>query len=275
MTQNTELMLKSLLKEPLIIFFLLSGVLFLVDAINSSSNDTPTIKINEALRNSIFNNKQSLLRRELTEAERIAAVDEYIQEQIMLAEAEKLGLDNDFIIQKKLLSKVKFVWTDDVQKPDQKTLIEFYLLNKKDYETPETYDFNHIYLGKSLPSDDTGNAIRLDDLSLSELLPFSKNANQYSKRYENLSLRDIKIRLGQEIAKEFQTPQFNKLIGPIKSSKGFHMIQISATSPASIPPFNQVSHFVKDAWLKAEKNKLINQKVSELKAEYTIVTEPF
>lgn len=130
-------------------FFLAGGMLFLLYGL--LGDDTLNrVFISEKDINRMFDARQTVLGRSLTEQERQALRDSYVNNEILVREAVALGLHlEDSRIRKRLAEKMYYLFDRDIQEPTAEQLARYYGEHREQYFTPPTISFEHVYFRNS------------------------------------------------------------------------------------------------------------------------------
>lgn len=80
-------------REPLVHFLGLAALLFVANAV-FSGEDREVITVDVATQEYLVQQRQDLLLRDMTDEEKAAVVESFIEEEILVREARKRGLEN-------------------------------------------------------------------------------------------------------------------------------------------------------------------------------------
>ena len=74
------------------------------------------------------------------------------------------------------------------------------------------------------------------------------------------------------MVKEFEDVSFNgelnKILGPVKTKFGYHLIRVDEREDTSVMPFEQVADKVKAAAKRAKQQKVYDENVARLRAKF-------
>lgn len=240
-----------LLKEPLIQFLLIAIVLFSLESLwIAKSKDE--ILIDEITARFLINENQSLTPYPLTAKEKKAILDTYVEDEMLAREGYKLGLNKDARIRREIILKMRALELANVNvQPTEKNLREFYEVNRQQYIQPARFLIKQLYFRdmKSIPShfnDDQNIPLRLSE-------------------------QELAITLGISAAKKIVSIQDNDWHGPIITTKGIFFIRILDRYPSHTPTFEDVENYVKIDWINTQKNRLISEKIKQLRKDYKVV----
>lgn len=277
--------MRSIWREPLVHFVVLGAALFVGHAAwqshVSKADYTINVSTDELERQAIIFAGEN--RRQPTDEDLKALLFAYVEEQVLMREAERLGLgEDDTIIRRRLAQKMRFMIEDVAgpEAPTDDTLEAWFENNKTKFLNPERRSFTHIYLspqsrGDTVQADaeallSTANALtdpegwkRLGD-------PF-----MMKRDYEPITATDA-VRL---FGREFTAALFelkddtSKWQGPIASAFGLHIVRVNAVEPASMPTFEAVKQSVMAEWLDETRRSDNQTRLKELIEKYDVNVE--
>ena len=157
--------MKSLLRDPLIVFLLIGGGIFLLYAkLNpeeASERETNRIEVTSDIQNMLISEWSARWNRPPTAEEFKGLLDSHIKEELLFREATKLGLDqSDTIIRRRLAQKMEFLTADiaDLEEVSDETLQTFYQENAENYQMPTELGFRQIYFSTDKREDAAADA---------------------------------------------------------------------------------------------------------------------
>jgi len=268
---------RRLVREPLVHFLLLGGLLFGAWYAFSDQprvSDSNRIVIDEAQMASLAATFQRTWLRPPTHKELVGLVQDRIREEVLYREALALGLDrDDQVIRRRLRQKMEFVSTD-LAEPDPPTEAELqaYLdANMDRFHTAARLSFTQVYLKQDEQERATAllqrlaghppSQLELDQLGDADILP---GAMQQADQPE------IGRVFGRGFAEALSAAPLGQWSGPYASPYGQHLVYVSERSPAREPPLGEVRTAVAREWL-AERERDANERFYRaLRKRYTI-----
>ncbi len=253
----------ALRREPLIIFLAFAVAAFGMDYC-LRINNKPSITITSITRDTVLGRAQAVKGSELNSFEEEVAINQYIDNKILIDEALKMGLNHDPDIHSKLVRKLRAILTAEVPNPDEQTLKHYYTQNIQDFMHPTLRQVQWVKFDKhaQLPEH---YALQLNKE------PWKVDAHKIVEQKQmKLSVRDINIRMGDKVAKKAAKASLNTWYGPIKSYHGVFVFRVLSVHDGVAKPFAEVKRYVRDAWIRAQQKDILQQKVSELKQDYVI-----
>ena len=252
--------MKLFLRDPLVHFLGAGLVIFIAVAWISPAKKDDQIIVDRAglltfiqYRSRAFEpNAAEALLASMSEADRKRLIDDYLQEEALYREAEKLGLDDgDYVIRRRMVQKLEFMaeaaigertFSDD-------ELRAFYESNRNDYAEPARLTFSHVYLSKEGRDVDEleSEALRLlEDLSAANAK--FEDATRFGERflfhtnYVERTQDYVASQLGGDLTAALldeQTP-LNAWSGPFHSEYGVHVVYLTARAQETVASFDDV-----------------------------------
>lgn len=243
--------LKRIAREPLTHFLVIGALLFGALQLLRSA-ERPTVRLDEQELNQLVTYWQLQSGRAPTKPELQAILKDRIDEELLAAEARRLGLDkDDLIIRRRLAQKMAFASEDvgAIAEPDEATLRAFYERTRAQYATPAHIALRQLFFtgdrgaeaartaaAQALGRARRGEAVAGDPF----LLPLT---------YADASLDDLVRDYGPAYAKAVQVAPIGVWIGPVASAYGMHLVRVESRRGADVAPFDQVRGEVRDAWI--------------------------
>ncbi len=265
-----------ILKEPLLHFILIGGAIFgwfyLVSPQDDEAEPTETIVVDEQDIDLLAERFSDTWKRPPNEAELSALVDATVREEVLVREARKLGLDRgDQVIRARLAQKMDFLTNAIASsaEPETHELQAFLNENSERFTTPRLIALDQVFLGESPSSGDVADAkSRLEagedwsGIGTRTLLPRSLPLS---------STRTIDANFGKQFSDSVGALATGQWAGPIQSGYGQHLVRVTATQPASLPPLDQIRDAVLLEWRRATGEELARAQYEKLAANYQIV----
>jgi len=249
--------LARLLREPLLHFLAIGGLIFLLFGVvaGPSPEPTDTIIIGPERIEQLAKGFQSVWRRPPTEDERNALIDDFVREEVYYREALAIGLDrDDAVIRRRLRQKMEFL-TDtgaDILQPTAGELEAYLAANEQTYRHEPRLAFEQIYLGE-VPSPETItrslSALRSDPSTDPSVL----GERSLLPAQLGLSLpQAIDGTFGKGFFERIAEIQPGEWAGPVKSAYGLHVVHILESLPARAPLLEEVRDAVLRDWKTAK-----------------------
>ena len=207
-----------------------------------------------------------------------ALIEGYIREEILVREAERLGLDDqDVIIRRRLAQKLEFFLGDvePPELPDEEGLRAYYTANKARYTSPEKLSFQHIFANQAAEAEALLVQVSESETGWRDLgQPFMLN-----REYARLSRLDMVQLMGPQFSDTLFASGVDKLasqkwVGPIRSAFGWHVVKLTNRVAAATPPFDVMIEKVANDWLSEQAANAKRQAWDDIRAGYRIEMAP-
>jgi len=271
-----------LFREPLLHFIILGALLFIGHGLWAQhvAKSDYTIRVSPAeiqRQAQIFATEN---RREPNDEDIEALLFAHVEEQVLMREAERLGLgEDDTIIRRRLAQKMRFI-VSDVGAPDvpkEAELKAWFEENKSDFLQAEQRSFRHIYFSPSSRDkveDDARNA-------LAQILLKNPPSNWETLGDPFMLSREVKAEdtvqitrnYGRDFAKAVFALEPNKWQGPVESALGLHLVYIDEVTPQSTPTFDQARLDIENTWQEQAARNANQKRLEDLLKKYKVVVE--
>lgn len=285
-------MLKTFLKQPLVHFLLLGGLLFFVygwlnDSGTTGQSNRIVIDQDRLLeflqfRNGAFNREaaqQYLLALDDTAYQRL--LGDLIREEVLYREALKAGMDsNDYVIKRRLVQKMEYLargfGVDEESLSDAE--LQAYLEAHLDrYRRLPRITFTHVFLSADRSDTEQRAADLLEQLNTEQVS--STEGLAYGDRFlyhSNYADRDLNY-----IASQFGPGFVDALAalqadpdhwqGPIASEYGLHLVMIASKQAGGVPDLTEVRDLVLRDAMQDKLQEQTDAAISNLVDSYQVV----
>ena len=262
-----------LLKEPLLHFLLLGGLLFVgFQMVAKDSTDALIVSQQRIMHLSVLFEKT--WKRPPTTAELEVLIEKYVVEEMYYREALSLGLEqDDGVIRRRLQQKMEFIILDlsEVMDPSDEELTTYLQSNQHNYQTPATFSFKQVFINpaKHASAQQSAlvlleNAQRVEPVGDSTLLPAQLNLTS-ADRIDNT--------FGDGFAQALSDTEIGQWHGPIVSSYGLHLVFVSEKQQPRMPALSEIKSMIVRDWLH-EKQLAMKKKLDEnLRIKYQVIIE--
>ena len=289
------MILKRILREPLLHFLLAGGLLFGIYMWSHRGSAKPssgkTIVVDKASLLNFLQYRNKAFKPEYFEAQLDAMSprelrdlsDQYVEEELLYREAKSLGLEEgDDVIRQRLVQKMNFLIEDlaDTSGTASNEELEAYLKsNQAQYAVAPSVTFTHVFADSSTHGEKAAKeqAERLKAQLNSTHAAFN-DAPQFGDRFPFLqnyverTFDYIASHFGKDFAAEVQklTPSQTQWIGPIRSEYGYHLVLLTSRSEGRTPQLQEIRSQVEEDWLRDRKEKARVLSIRELENQYNI-----
>lgn len=271
--------MRSVLKEPFVHFVILGALLFMGNALweqhMSKSDYAISIDPAELERQAVIFASEN--RRQPTDEDLQALLFAHVEEEVLVREAQKMGLgEDDTIIRRRLAQKMRFLIEDTTAPapPSETDLKAWYDQNKSQFVEPEKRSFSHIYLspekyGDQLQSTANNLLTQTNDDNWKTLGdPFMLN-----REYGLIEQIAVERLMGTSFANSLFALEGMNWQGPIESAFGLHIVKVHDINSETQPSFDDVRSDVEAAWQESMRRGANNQRLRDLIEKYDVDVE--
>ena len=261
-------------REPFVAFLMIGAALFAVDlALNPPSDrDGAVVPVQvspevEAALERAWDEKKG---RSLNEDERTAVLATWVRNEALVREATRLGLDQgDAIIRRRLVQKMEFLVDGqlDVVDPEPAALAAWFAEHADDYTEPAAVSFRHHFFSRSR----RGDAAQGDALAALAALGADGGdaavaADPFAgPRSMTLATRSrVQRDFGGDFAAAITAVPAGAWSGPVRSSYGWHLVQVSEQRPARPAELHDRRAAALSDWRDAERARLRDRAIAEI-----------
>jgi hypothetical protein len=254
-----------LLREPLLHFCLLGGLIFGADAVlHPPAKDNKEIVITRGLRQSFINGFDEDKQRTPTEAQLQQMFDNYIASEILYREGKALGVDRgDEMIRERITYKLQELIFEQIKvpRPTDDQLREWFESNRKQFDEPERLGF---YL--TLPSDEASARQTLDDIRARHENP---DVQKKTRAFVGRPVESLAASFGDGFKAALLALPLQEW-SVIQSKEGWHVIRLDSRLPGATANFDDFRDAVTKIWMTNETSKRAREAVARLKSNYRV-----
>lgn len=256
--------------EPLVHFVALAALLFLVSALWSGSA-REAIRVDKATQDFLIKQQSDLRLRPLTPEEEKQVVEDFIEDEILVREAKKRGLDSSSRIRRLLVQNMRLLLSSDMAKPTPEQLRTFFEENKERYESPPSLTLDHVFFADP------------DQVPAGALAQLQAGADQTAmgdfnslmgRKVAAVSKRELVGLFGPEAARKILAIDDDDWHGPIVSPRGAHFIRVAERTPAKLPSFDQATSWIEGEWTMAKQRENLDREIKAMRPNYQIIIQP-
>ncbi len=255
---------KLFLKEPLLHFAAAGALLFLARSFWVTS-DEGRIVVTPEIENGLAVAREEILLRPLSPQEREKLVSDYIDEEVLLREAYREGLDRgDPRIRRWLVEKVEFLLAEEPEEPTPEELDALLLEHPEKYMTPRSVTFDHVFFAGE--PDPILSRLRsgADFHGLGDEFWLGQSLNRFSEL-------ELTTTFGAEFTSRLQVLPVGQWEGPLASSRGAHLVHVRERHEPEPLSREEAQWALREDWLRAKREESRARKLGELRARYRIV----
>lgn len=278
-------MMQKLLKEPLLHFLLLGGLIFAAYSMVAECGGTERrdrIVVSEDRVGSLAAIFQRTWLRPPTQQELDGLVEEYIKEEILYREALALGLDrDDLVIRRRMRQKMEFLNADLVaQYPVTEAELQAFLdANRERFRRPDRLSFQQIYFNPDKHGADTRPRTeallgRLNaDPALAAQAAMLGDPTLLSGTLDQATPREITGLFGGEFAAALAKAPAGRWVGPVASSYGLHLVRVTTHEVGGMPTLDESRPAVERDWAAARRAEAKDRFYQALRSRYSVEVE--
>ncbi|WP_035641657.1 peptidylprolyl isomerase [Bradyrhizobium sp. ORS 375] len=261
--------LRGLIREPLLHFLVLGGLIFAADAIiHPPVKEEKVITVTKALRQSFIDTFDEDKQRTPSEAELQKMVEAWVASEILYREGKLLGVDRgDEMIRDRVAFKLQYLIFDQVRvpQPSDEQLRAWFADNHARFDEPERVSFF-----MTPPSDEATARRHLDDIREQRE---TEELRDQTRAILDRPVPSLAPGFGDGFSKGLLEAPLQQWT-LVQSKDGWHVVRLDARTPGATAKFEDIREDAAKIWLTEETRKRAWEAVSRLKANYTIRYEP-
>lgn len=202
-------------------------------------------------------------------------LEELVAHELFYFDAQDNKLDEEEDFQKELaIAKEKLMKSYSIASLLRQATIsdedaeKFYNESPENFMEPEQFSARHILVATKEEHDDILK-------QLHEGGSFSELAREHSTCPSKERGGDLGSFAKGQMVKEFddalETMEVDEIRGDVKTTYGYHIVQLTGKKPARTIPYEEVKDKIKQYLLTSEQNDLFVKKVSELREKYPVL----
>jgi hypothetical protein len=281
---------QNLLKEPLLHFLVIGALLFGAyawlnrDAGTAPARDVPLAQSDVKWLADTFALEHQ---RPPTPEELAGLVHDFVKEMLFAREAQEQGLDrDDIVVRRRLAQKMTFLLQGDSARaePSEAELRTFYATHEEALRSgPQTMftrpriSFSQIFFSRDNRADPAADARQ----ALETLVQAAAGApptdlgdpTPLAAEMKEADERAVANRFGAKFAAQIFALMPGTWQGPIESSKGVHLVRVSALVPGQLRPFEEIKGDVLERWREQRQRENEEKYFAGLLKKYRVVPE--
>ncbi|MEO0440313.1 MAG: peptidylprolyl isomerase [Pseudomonadota bacterium] len=212
-----------------------------------------------------------------TGEDRQMIIDQYVQDEVLMREAERLGLGNgDTIIRRRLAQKMDFLISDNaLAEPDEAELRQWFEENRELFAASERRSFVHVYFSPERHGD------QIEQVALAARAQLDTGSDWQSlgdpfiqkRSYAALPQSEITRLFGTEFAERLFVLKRGQWSASMGSAYGLHLVRVETVDSAADARFEPIKAEVQAAWQEQQAINVRQEAIQDLVANYTVVVE--
>jgi hypothetical protein len=254
-------------REPLIVFLLIGGGLFLAYHLLHARDGR--IEVSHEIQAGLAEDYATLSGHRPGAAEKKMVTDNYIADELLFREAVKRGVHlTDRSIRQRMIDKMRFLTVKQPADPTETQLRSYYAKHPGLYQIEPSMSFDHVFFAQAPENDveilahlDAGQAVAGDDFWMGHAM----------SRYGESMISSM---FGLPFLDTLRKAPTAMWIGPVKSSRGWHFVRVNRRFGATRRPYGEVRDQVRQDYLTSASQAALATEVARLKKDYAIVVAP-
>lgn len=269
-------------QEPLVHFLIIGALVFAIHGLWQARMDNAerTIVVSQQQLQRLTAIWASEAGREPTPEDVKGLLAEYVKEEALYREAQRLGLDrDDTIIRRRLAQKMSFLLESaqpetQLEESDLRTAYE---RDPSVYARPARLTFRHVPF-----NEDTGDADRSAEIA-DVLVKLQEDADadptglgdpfMLSRIHADLTEVQLARLFGPDFAKVLFETEQEEWFGPVASRLAVHLVHVDRRVPGGIPAFNDVIEEVRTREESMRRQTANDEALARVLERYTIVLD--
>ncbi|HEY8569198.1 peptidylprolyl isomerase [Microbulbifer sp.] len=267
-----------LLRDPLLHFALIGGLLFAIDGLfNAGAADLEDIVITPSRVAHLASVFERSWQRPPNGEEMQKLVDNFVREEVLYREALKLGLESDdTVIRRRLRLKMEFLARDlvDSVEPAPEVLAQFFHDNRERYRVPARVSFRQILFSgdhRTAPAEDA--RALLATLAPAAVTDVEGDSHLLPRQFTDASAQEVDKQLGVGFAEQLMQQPQGQWVGPIRSEYGEHLVIIEAYTPEATAELASVRALVMRDWQAQQHSDTLDRQYLLLREGYRVRME--
>ena len=296
-----------LVREPLVHFLVAGAALFALFAAFGPSertgSDDTTITIDRRALLTFMQYRANAFEPDtfgaaldsMSEAERAALIDAYVEEEVLYREAQALGLEqSDYIIRQRMVQKIRFLLGDVSAAGtggtvDEEALADYFTANREAYVVEPSVTFTHVFFDAERHGDEAAETLARDAIDalnaegagfndatgLGDRFPFLRN-------YVERTFEYVASHFGTDFAAALSTVSAadddnhnddrggGAWRGPLRSAYGWHAVLVTQRTERAYAALDAVRDQVERDYARVTGDAALRELTASLRERYRV-----
>ncbi len=213
-----------------------------------------------------------------TTEEESALIDSLFQDEVLLREALRIGLDQgDPIVRRRLIQKMGFLVEGlaPAPEPAEEELRQYFRENRNLFVQEGRISLVHVFLARNRPTAALTREAQtiLDSLSAGTDPKELGNPFIHGSRFVRKTERELAALFGGSFADRLAGLPEDTWCGPIESSFGIHLVRITARTEAAEPAFEEARSQVRERLMTIRRKEAMRTGIRRMSDRYEIRIE--
>jgi len=271
------------LKEPLLHFLALGGLIFAVNALinDDAANDRSSIVVSLSQQENLASTFARTWQRPPTQDEMNSLIVDFIRQEIAYRESQAMQLDrDDIVIRRRLRQKLEMLAEDvaSLAPPTEEEVKAYFAENIEDFRRPAVLSIRQIYFGNiGNAGDEQASAEKLleqlqrDESSVD--IAAAGDESLLPRELDNVSETELESLFGSGFSGALAAIEPGSWGGPIASGFGLHLVRVDDRVESRLPELESVADYVTRELLVIRRQQAIDLLYAKLAENYTVSIE--
>jgi len=270
-------MMNRVVREPLLHFALLGGMLFGVYRLVSPAQpDTSRILISSEQIASVAAQFRGAWQRPPTHEELDRLVEARVRDEVLYREGLALGLDRDDpVVMNRVKQKMEVLSEDALTAEPTDAELQAYLdAHQQQFALPASTSFQQVYFNPSRRGSSLDSSVRRAHTILESGGFVVGDRTMLPAQLERAVPADIDATFGATFEAAVRSLPIGTWSEPVRSSFGYHLVRVTARTDSTIPTLADARDVVAREWLRAHAVEARERLYQSLRARYSVAIEP-
>lgn len=270
--------MKQFLREPLVHFLVLGLLVFLANIYwtGGQSADERSIHVSKSVLARLDDTWLRTTGRAPTEEDRKGLINQYVQEEALAREAQRLGMaEDDEIIKRRLAQKMRFFTLGDESDvgPSDSELKSWFEKNRDQFKIAEQRSFNHVYFSPERHGAELEKvaSIALENINKGNDWKTLGDPFMQKRSYAAQPKAEVVRNFGPDFAESIFALPKGQWSKPIGSAFGLHLVRIEAVDHATNADFTANRDRIHSAYIEAQSEIRQQEQIGRIVDRYQVV----
>ena len=258
-------------REPLALLVVLGVVLYALWALAAPAGQE-TVRIEEAALRGLETRQVELLGRELTDEERQDLREGFIDDEVLLREALRRGLQfSDGRVRQRLTRIMRGALTETIADPSVAQLQAYFRDNIDRFTTPESASLEQVLYPWGEEHSEEQIRRDLDDLLAgADSERYGADSMLVGRLQPRRTRMELVRTFGADFADRVEQMAVGTWTGPLESIQGIHLVRVTERHPPEVATFEKIESYLRQDWLMTRTRELQQDGIDEIRAGYRI-----
>ena len=225
------------------------------------------ITVDGATQEFLVAREEELLLRPLTEAERREVIASYVDDEVLVREARKRGLDDSSRVRRLLVQNMRFFYAGSLPEPSEETLRAHFDAHPERFAAPASITYEQVFFqdSASVP------AGLLDALRAgADHTRLGDRGMAFGSRLPKIDRREIAASFGPEVAPAVLAIADERWHGPFPSTRGVHFLRVVERHPEQRVDFDAARSWIASDWTLSRQREILEAEIATLREGYRV-----